>query len=115
MAGFTAASVSALDYDFTAVVLPPGAEPILIPVGVVAEPTDVALNGFYAAMSDLRAAVTSETADPTEDQFAKIRTLVTEFCAGSPDAPTIAALPPRYLQAFTAWLLKELGGGDPKD
>jgi len=108
VAGFTAAAVSSLDYDFTAVVLPPGAVPILNPIGVVAEPTDTALNKFYADMSDLRAT------DPTEDQFAKIRQVITDFCAGTPDAVTVAALPPRYLQAFTRWLLTELGGGDPK-
>ena len=114
MAGFTAAAVSSLDYDFTGVVVPPG-QPPFTAKGVVAEPTDAALNKFFTDMADVRAAVTAENADPTADQFAKIRAVLTEFCAGSPDAATLAALPPRYLGAFTRWLLTELGGGDPKD
>ena len=114
MAGFTAASVSTLDFDFTGVAVPPGVAPFTAK-GVVAEPTDAALNAFYAGMSNLRDAITSETTDPTEDQFAKVRKVVIDFCAGSPSAEVLGALPPRYLQAFTRWLLTELGGGDPKD
>ena len=113
MSGFTAAAVSALDYDFTGMVVPPGAEPFTAK-GVVAEPTDTALEAFYAGMADLRAAVTDE-ATASDGQIAKIRALVTTFCNGSPSPEVVAALPPRYLQAFTKWLLVGLGGGDPKD
>lgn len=114
MAGFTAAAVTSLDYDFTGVVVPPGAEPIT-DKGVVAEPTDAAFNAFFTGMAEFRQALVDGSADPTEDQIAKIRSLVTEFCAGTPSAEVLAALPPRYLQAFTRWLSETLGGADPKD
>lgn len=113
MSGFTAAAVSTLDYDFTGVAVPPGHEPFT-DKGVVAEPTDAALEKFYSSMSDLRDAVTDESA-ASDGQIGQIRAIVIEFCAGSPDAATLTRLPPRYLQAFTRWLLTELGGGDPKD
>jgi hypothetical protein len=119
MGGFVAADkVEPLAYDFTTA---PGYTPEWPGAGVVPEPTAEALAAFLEGVNDYRKAITASADDPTAAaQFAgtaafdKVRQLVTAVTGGDPSAEQIAALPPRYLSAFAAWLLRELGGTDPK-
>ena len=120
MSGFIAAEkVEPLAYDFTTA---QGYSPEWPGAGVVPEPTAEALAAFLEGVNEYRRAIVAAADDPTAaTQFAgtaafdKVRQLVTDVCGGEPTPDQIAALPQRYLSAFAAWLLGELGGGDPKD
>lgn len=109
MAGFTAAAVNTLDFDFTGI---PSATGVgnCTGKGVVAEPTESRLEGLYESVK----ALASED-NPDANAIGAMRQAVVDFCGGTPTAEEVADLPPRYLAAFARWLLSELGGGeDPK-
>jgi hypothetical protein len=124
MSGFTAAgSVPSLDYDFTAAPRLDGAGNLTLK-GVLPEPTDERLVAFYEALNAMRKAAAkddsdvnaeADDADAQRTVIEKTRAVVVDFAAGTISPEDIAQIPPRYLSAFVAWLLKELGGGDPKD
>jgi hypothetical protein len=117
MSGFTAAAVSTLDFDFTGI--PSQSNPGLLCTGkgVVAEPTDVAMVGFFTELDALQKGIVAAVesgADANTESINAMRKACTTFCGGTPTEAEIAELPPRYLAAFCRWIQTELGGGDPK-
>jgi hypothetical protein len=115
VSGFTAAdAVTSLDFDFTAAPKESG-EGFCTGKGVVAEPTSERLSAFFDEIVALqKAASEAEAGQSSKEALDDMRRIATAVCGGCPSAEEIADLPPRYLGAFSKWLLDELGGGDPK-
>ena len=115
MAKFDAAqAVEALEYDFTKY----GGT-----AGVIPEPTDTLLNGFFQAQRDTlkvlgvtdasqlrnRETMMQVMANLPEDAMEKMGELSMEsiatLCQGTPALEEIRKLPPRVRNAFMGWLM----------
>lgn len=112
--GFSIASVSTLDFDFTGIPREDGTG-TLTEKGIVAEPSEARLDAFSVAFTTLseRLQVVNPTADEQVNVYKDMHSAIIDLCGGTPSPDELRQMPPRYLTAFFKWLMAELQG--PKD
>ncbi len=107
MSGFSSASLSRLDYDFTGFKASDGSR--CKGKGVGPEPSAEAITDFGILYGELLQGLEDT---PDEDKlktaFSALAQALAELTQGQPSEEELAALPPRALAGFARWLMGEL-------
>lgn len=111
MSGFSAASVDALEYDFTGFRRQDG-QGACTGAGTIPEPSEAALDAFLAKWGELRSMSPEELEAKSATLVNELREALSELCSGTPSLEELKQLPPRVLRGFFRYIMVELT--DPK-